>query len=185
VSPNVLRRLLDVLVGGALLAQATLATTPPIDAGRGLQAVQHQTAAASPVWSGPIGAAHRRGPVPAEPLAPGFDPPDPAIGPPVAASPTGEAPAEVAGAEGLGDPQGDCGGADAVRLQVRRGARGQLTRQLDLDPIRVVDRAKVALFRASVPYLPRYLDTLHHEPNNGPTPLQGPAPPLLHRPLLR
>jgi hypothetical protein len=110
VSPGMLQRLLDVLVGGALLAQATLVTTPAISAGPGLHAVQHRTASASPLWSAPPGAAHRSGPIVAEPLAPGFDPPAPAIGPPVAASPAagvpaGEAP--VGEAPGGGAPVGE------------------------------------------------------------------------------
>ena len=46
-----------------------------------------------------------------------------------------------------------------------------LASQLDLNPIRVVDGAKVALFCAAVSYLPHYLDTLNHEPNDGSTPL--------------
>lgn len=59
------------------------------------------------------------------------------------------------------------GDSDALRLE----APLYLASQLDLDPIRIMDGAKVALLRASMPYLPRYLDTLDHEPNHGPTPL--------------
>jgi hypothetical protein len=46
-----------------------------------------------------------------------------------------------------------------------------LASQLDLDPIGIVNGAKVALLRAPVPDLPRYLDTLDHEANHGPSPL--------------
>ena len=42
--------------------------------------------------------------------------------------------------------------------------------ELDLDPIRVVDGAKMALGR-STPSGTSHLDALHHEPDNGPAPL--------------
>jgi len=46
-----------------------------------------------------------------------------------------------------------------------------LASQLDLDPIGIVNGAKVALLPAPVSDLARYLDTLDYEPNDGPTPL--------------
>ena len=56
-SPTMLHRLLDLLVGGALLAQATLAA-PPISGDGGSLALQHMSAPAAPAPGGPSGAAH-------------------------------------------------------------------------------------------------------------------------------
>lgn len=60
----------------------------------------------------------------------------------------------------------------------------RLARQLDLDPIGIVNGAAVALFCAPVSYLPHYLDTLDHEPNHGPTPFERPVLPFLDRPIM-
>jgi hypothetical protein len=57
------------------------------------------------------------------------------------------------------------------------------TRQLNLDPIGIVDGSKVTLGCSTLDG-GHHFDALHHEPDNSPTPLQGPAPPLLGGPFL-
>lgn len=59
--------------------------------------------------------------------------------------------------------------ADAVWLPLRRGAR-TLACHLHLDPLRVVDAPKVALWSAMLKDR-HNLDALRHESNNGPAPL--------------
>ena len=61
---------------------------------------------------------------------------------------------------------------EATLATVRAPLRGvrSSARQLDLDPIRIVDGAEVALGR-STPSGTSHFDTLHHEADNGPAPL--------------
>ena len=81
-SPRMLRRLLDLFVGGALLAQATLATMPESSPGRGPRAIQ-QMSVSAPMAArlGPAGARPTPGRL-AAPLPPwlGGGPSNPASG---------------------------------------------------------------------------------------------------------
>jgi hypothetical protein len=88
VSPRMLHRLLDLLVGGALLAQATLATMPGISPGHGPCAVHHATVPDSTACRGstPPQAGHGRGLGSAALLAARSDPQ--AAGGPVEARPS-------------------------------------------------------------------------------------------------
>ena len=54
---------------------------------------------------------------------------------------------------------------------LRKPSPSCLASQLDLDSVGIVNGAAVALLGAPVAYLPRYLDTLDHEPNESPSPL--------------
>jgi nucleoid-associated protein YgaU len=66
-SPQTLHRLLDLLVGGALLAQVTLVTMPGSSSGRGLTAVHHPTAPAPAACSRPAELGCGSGPMQARP----------------------------------------------------------------------------------------------------------------------
>ena len=96
----------------------------------------------------------------------------------------------------MDSPEGVCAGrawfeypATSVLLKPGRspvvvgGHVAPSTRQLDLDPIRVMHAPEVALGGSTLRGR-RDLDALHHEPNNGPSPFQGPAPPLLNCPFI-
>jgi hypothetical protein len=54
LSPGVVRRALDLLVGGTLLAQATLAALPGVPPGRATDTI-HPTVTSSPAWVRPTG----------------------------------------------------------------------------------------------------------------------------------
>ena len=94
LSPRVVRGLLDLVVGGALLAQTTLATAPGAPPNRGPSSI-HLVAAASAASRGPIGSAAWRGLAPADVRVPRPQAMDPMAGSLAEGSPAGASAAAI------------------------------------------------------------------------------------------